>query len=125
MKLVKFLETWFHVPAGGASVAQFEAGKFYPLSDETAAHVARGIAEEFEAPDEPTKAESAAFKAQAAAARAAAAATEARELANAALEAQRIADAMATQQAADAQSQRLADEAVAVEAQQPVIPPSE
>lgn len=115
MKVVKFLETWFHV-VSGASIPQFEAGKFYPLTDETQAHVARGIAMLFDAPDEPTKAEAAAQKAQAAAERATAAAQAARDAADAAAEAQRIADLEAAQEAADAEAQRTASEAEEAEA---------
>lgn len=107
MKVVKFLETWFHV-VSGASIPQFEAGKFYPLTDETKAHLARGIAMLFDAPDEPTKAEAAAQKAQAAAERATAAAQAARDAADAAAEAQRIADLEAAQEVA-AEAQRIAE----------------
>jgi hypothetical protein len=115
MQVVKYLETWFHVVAG-SSVAQFEAGKFYPLTDETQAHVGRGIAELFEAPPEPSKAESLAQKAQAAADRAAAAAQAARDAADAAAEAQRIADLEVAQEAAETEARRILGEAAAAEA---------
>lgn len=98
MQLVKYTLTWFHVVGSGASVPLYEAGKLYPVTDETRRHVGQGIAELVEAPDDLTKAESAAKRAEALAAKAAAAAEEARALADAAAAAQVIAD----QEAADA-----------------------
>lgn len=78
MKLIRYIESWFEVGTHGASEAKFEAGKHYPITDETQAHAARGIAEEVEVPDDVQKAEAAAETAEAKAEKAAAAAEDAR-----------------------------------------------
>lgn len=83
MKVVKFTASWFEVQ-NGASVEKFQAGSFYPVTDETKIHVARGIAEEVDAPADPEKAIAAADDATAKAEKAAAAATAAQAAARAA-----------------------------------------
>lgn len=52
MKMIRFSQTFWHV-VHGASVPQFEAGKDYPVNEDTQRCVARGIAEEVDVPDEP------------------------------------------------------------------------
>lgn len=84
MQVVRYLQTWFHVGAAGHSEAKFEAGKFYSKSEETLRHVAHGIAELFEAPDDADKAAAAAEAAKAKADKAAEVAQNAAQAASAA-----------------------------------------
>jgi hypothetical protein len=84
MQLIRYLVTWFHVTPAGHSEAKFEAGKHYPVTDETKLHVAQGIAEVVDAPDDAEKAAAAAESAEARAAKAAEAAEAARAAADAA-----------------------------------------
>jgi hypothetical protein len=90
MKLIRYLESWFHVTAGGGSQAKYEAGKFYPVTDETARHVAHGIAEEVDAPQDADKAQAVAESAEAKADKAAEIAADARDAAQAAAAAAEI-----------------------------------
>lgn len=83
MKVIRYLQSYFHV-VHGVSVAKFEAGKHYPVADETERHVAQGFAEVIDAPDDAPKAEAAADKAESTAAKAVDAAAEARSVADAA-----------------------------------------
>jgi hypothetical protein len=84
MKLIRYIASWFHVGASGASEAKYEAGKFYAQSEETLRHVAHGIAELVDAPDDADKAAAAAESAEAKAAKATEAAEAARAAADAA-----------------------------------------
>ena len=102
MRLVKYNTTWFHV-VSGTSLPKYVAGAFYPVTDETRAHVGQGIAEEVEVPKDATQAETAAQKAEAAAARAQALAEQARDAADAAVEAKRLADEIAANDATEKQ----------------------
>lgn len=104
MKLIRYTATFFDVNGGGNSYAKFEAGRCYPITDESARHVVQGIAEEIDAPEDAAKAETAAQRAQAAADRAQQAAEQARALADAAVVAQRLADEQAAADAAAAAS---------------------
>lgn len=93
MKLIKYLETWFDVGLSGHSEAKYTAGRFYPITGETTAHVARGIAEEVDAPADAEKADAAAEKAEAKAKEATAAADAAKASAAAATAAAELAPA--------------------------------
>jgi hypothetical protein len=84
MQIVRYLSSWFHVGASGASEAKYEAGKHYPVTDETSRHIEHGIAELVDAPDDADKAAAAAESAEAKAAKAAEAAEAARAAADAA-----------------------------------------
>lgn len=84
MQLVRYLASFFHVTVGGYSEAKYEAGKHYPVTDETSLHVEHGIAELVDAPDDADKAAAAAESAEAKAAKAAEAADAARASADAA-----------------------------------------
>ena len=64
MKAHRYLQTFFDVNGGGTSYAKYEAGKSYPVTDETSHHVAMGIAEEIDVPDDAEKATAAAEAAQ-------------------------------------------------------------
>lgn len=94
MKVIRYLQSWFHV-VHGVAVAKFEAGKHYPVNEETERHVAQGIAEVVDAPEDAPKAEAAADKAEADAAKAAEKAEAARAVADAATAAADIAQAPA------------------------------
>jgi hypothetical protein len=84
MKVIRYSASWFETDVTGTSRAKYEAGKCYPVTDETQQHVLHGIAEEVDAPDDVEKAEAAAESAEAKAAKAAAAAVAARAAADAA-----------------------------------------
>lgn len=84
MKVIRYSASWFETDVTGTSRAKFEAGKFYPVTEETQRHVIHGIAEEVDAPDDVEKAEAAAESAEAKAEKAAAAADTARAAADAA-----------------------------------------
>lgn len=47
MKVIRYIDSWFE-----SGDVKYESGKDYPVSDETAAHAARGIAQEIEVADE-------------------------------------------------------------------------
>lgn len=97
MKVIRYTQSWFEVDSTGSSRAKFEAGKCYPISEETTRHVDRGIAEVVDAPEDAEKAEAVAEKAEAKADEAKTKADEARAAATAAVDAQAIADAAAPQ----------------------------
>lgn len=84
MKVIRYTKTYHEVDATGSSRPKFEAGKCYPITDETSRHVVHGIAEEIDAPEDAEKAEAAAESAEAKAEKAAAAAEAARAAADAA-----------------------------------------
>lgn len=90
MKLIKYLASWFVTDGAGNSTAKFEAGKFYPVSDESSSHVLQGVAEEVDAPEDYEKALAAAEKAEAKADDAEAKAAEAKAAAEAAAAAQAL-----------------------------------
>lgn len=94
MKVIRYSASWFETDVTGTSRAKFEAGKCYPVSDESQGHVLRGIAEEIDAPEDVEKAEAAAESAEAKAEKAAATADAARAAADAAA----AADAMTAPQ---------------------------
>jgi hypothetical protein len=81
MKVVRYLQSFFHVAIGGYSEAKYEAGKVYAQTEETLRHIEHGIAELFDAPEDVEKAQAAAEKAEAAAAKATDAAADARQTA--------------------------------------------
>lgn len=56
MKVARFLQTYYEVGSHGVSEAKYEAGKDYPLTNETKRLVARGIAEPVDVADYPKKA---------------------------------------------------------------------
>jgi hypothetical protein len=84
MKVIRYLQSWFHVVPAGHSEAKYEAGKHYPVTDETSLHVEHGIAELVDAPEDADKAAAAAESAEARAAKAAETAEAARAAADAA-----------------------------------------
>jgi hypothetical protein len=84
MKVVRYLQSFFHVAICGYSEAKYEAGKVYAQCEETLRHIEHGIAELFDAPDDVDKAQAAAEKAEAAASKANDAASDARQTAGAA-----------------------------------------
>lgn len=90
MKLIRYIASWFDVGA-----EKYAAGGYYPVTDETKQHVAQGVAEVVDAPEDADKAEAVADKAEAKLADAEASAAAAREAAEAAAAAQAIADAAA------------------------------
>ena len=94
-RVIRFNSTFFHV-VGGESLPQFIAGEYYAVDEETQRHVAMGIAEEIDAPDDADKAIPQAGKLQDKAADVAAAAHDAQVLAEAA----QAAEAIAAQEAA-------------------------
>ena len=99
MQVARYLSTWWHCPAG-ASVPQYLAGSIHPLTDETRSHIAQGVAELVEAPDDVESAAKRAERAHAAVEKAKAAAAEATAAAEAAVEAHRIAEESAAAEAA-------------------------
>lgn len=87
MKVVRYLQSFFHVTIGGFSEAKYEAGKVYAQCEETLRHIEHGIAELIDAPDDADKAQAAADKAQATADKAAEAAAQAQDAAEVAAQA--------------------------------------
>jgi hypothetical protein len=51
MKAIRYTQSFHAVGEHGFSAPVYEAGKDYPVTDETRRHVARGIAEEVDLPD--------------------------------------------------------------------------
>ena len=102
MKVIHYLASWYHTVYDGSSVAKYEAGKCYPVTDESLTHVAQGIAEEVDAPDDVEAAQAAADKAQVKVEKAVDAALDAEVAARAAEAAQEIAAAADAAPAADA-----------------------
>lgn len=90
MKVIRFTASWHETDNAGNSRPKYEAGRCYPVNEETKHMIARGIAEEIDAPDDAEKAAAAADKAQAIASKAAEAAAEARATASVAQDAERI-----------------------------------
>lgn len=90
MKIIRYKLDWFETDGVGNSRAKFEAGKFYPVTDESSSHVVQGAAEEVDAPEDYEKAIAAADKAEAKLDDAEAKAVEARATAEAAAAAQAL-----------------------------------
>lgn len=51
MPMIRYTLSWFETDCTGNSRAKFEAGKLYPVTDESLSHVAQGVAEQVDAPD--------------------------------------------------------------------------
>lgn len=82
MKVIRFSASWYETDTAGNSRAKYEAGRCYPVSEETQRMVLRDIAEEIDAPDDAEKAAAAADKAEASAAKAVETAADARTVAD-------------------------------------------
>lgn len=91
MKVIRYSATWFEVGLSSQSEAKFVAGEFYPVTDESKSHIAQGIAEEIDAPEDAEKADEKADKLAAKATDAADAADAAKAAAEAASAAKTLA----------------------------------
>jgi hypothetical protein len=110
MKVAHYLQSFHAVGLTGFSEVKFEAGKAYPLTEESERHIGQGIAEARDVDEDPAKADAVASAAEAKAEKAEAGAESARARAD---EARALADAAAAAQAAAAEGTDTATEEAA------------